>query len=112
MCELNMLDMNSLNAIAGLLMAEGRFGLADVLLSIQRKTTLLIDKTKEQDNVFKFSKTVKVTNMKNVLVQMPRAVVSDWGLKVGDEIELKYKDGIVTITPAIQRRSGLTGQSH
>lgn len=55
-----------------------------------------------------FKKTVNVTNMKNVLVQMPRAVTADWGLKVGDTLELIYKDGEVTIRPTIQRGSRLT----
>ena len=56
---------------------------------------------------FTFSKTINVTNLKNVLCQVPRAVVVDWGLKVGDELELTYRDGEVTIKPVIHRRSGL-----
>ena len=61
--------------------------------------------------MFEFSKTINVTNLKNVLCQVPRAVVADWGLKVGDELELTYKDGEVTIRPYVQRGSGLTGCS-
>lgn len=110
--ELSMVDMNSINAIAGFLRALGYGDLSEVLIGIQYRATRLIEKAKEQDNVFEFSKTVKVTNMKNVLVQIPRAVVSDWGLRVGDEVELKYQDGKVTITPAVQRRRCLTGQSN
>lgn len=60
--------------------------------------------------MFTFSKTVNVTNMKNVLCQIPRAVVSDWGLKVGDELELIYNDGEVTIRPHVRRGSGLAGR--
>lgn len=59
-----------------------------------------------------FSKTVNVTNLKNVLCQIPGAVVSDWGLEVGDTLELTYKDGKVTIEPHVQRGSGLTGCSN
>ena len=58
--------------------------------------------------MFTFSKTVNVTNTKNVLCQVPKAVVSDWGLKVGDELELIYKDGEITIRPYVQRGSRLT----
>lgn len=58
--------------------------------------------------MFSFEKTVNVTNLKNVLCQIPRAVVSDWGLKVGDTLELIYKDGEVTIRPHVLRGRGLT----
>lgn len=61
---------------------------------------------------FTFSKSVNVTNLKNVLCQIPRAVVSDWGLKVGDELELIYKDGEVVIRPAVQRRSNLVEEGN
>jgi AbrB family looped-hinge helix DNA binding protein len=57
--------------------------------------------------LFSFEKTVNVTNLKNVLCQIPKAVVSDWGLKVGDTLELIYKDGEITIKPHVQRGSGL-----
>lgn len=60
----------------------------------------------------KFSKTINVTNLKNVLCQVPRAVVSDWGLEVGDTLELIYKDGEITIKPHIQRGSRLTESSN
>lgn len=58
--------------------------------------------------MFTFSKTVNVTNTKNVLCQVPKAVVSDWGLKVGDELELIYRDGEITIRPYVQRGGSLT----
>lgn len=49
--------------------------------------------------MFQFSKTVNVTTTRNVLCQIPRAVVADWGLKKGDTLELTYEDGTVTIKP-------------
>ncbi len=61
--------------------------------------------------MFTFSKTVNVTNLKNVLCQVPKAVVSDWGLKVGDELELIYKDGEITIRPNVQRRGNTVARS-
>lgn len=59
-----------------------------------------------------FSKTVNVTNLKNVLCQVPGAVVSDWGLRVGDTLELTYKDGKITIEPHLQRGSRPTEGDH
>lgn len=53
--------------------------------------------------MLKFSKTVKVTNLRNVLVQIPKAVVSDWNLKEGDVLELIYTDGQVTVKPDVLR---------
>lgn len=61
--------------------------------------------------MFTFRKTVNVTNTKNVLCQVPRAVVSDWGLKVGDTLELIYKDGKITIEPNLQRRGDSAAQN-
>lgn len=58
--------------------------------------------------MLEFSKTINVTNLKNVLCQVPKVVVADWGLKVGDELEFTYKNGEVTIRPYVQRGSGLT----
>ena len=60
--------------------------------------------------MFQFMKEVNVTNTKNVLCQVPKAVVADWGLEVGDTLELTYQDGQITIRPSVQRRSNLTGQ--
>lgn len=104
MSELSMLDMNSLNAIAGLLRGMGLARHAETLICIQGKVTKeLLDK--EHNGSLTFSKTVNVTNTKNVLCQVPGAVVSDWGLEVGDKLELIYRDGEITIRPHIQRRS-------
>ena len=54
--------------------------------------------------MFRFKKEINVTNTKNVLCQVPRAVVLDWGLEVGDKLELVYKGSEVTIRPVVQRR--------
>ena len=46
-------------------------------------------------------KTVKVTNPKNVLVQLPRYIVDKWGLKQGDSMEVftDEKEETITIKP-------------
>ena len=62
--------------------------------------------------MFTFSKTVNVTNLKNVLCQVPKAVVSDWDLKVGDELELIYRDGEITIRPNVLRRGNTAEKSN
>ena len=100
-----MLDMNSLNSIAHLLKLQGNQGACDVLLSIQAKATALLDEVDGIDNGLTFAKTTNVTNTKNVLVQIPKAVVGDWGLKVGDTLHVEYKNGKVTVKPNLQRRS-------
>lgn len=46
-------------------------------------------------------KTVKVTNPKNVLVQIPGFVVAQWGIQLGDTLEVSYAEGQVTIRQAI-----------
>lgn len=61
--------------------------------------------------MFTFSKTVNVTNEKNILCQIPKAVAADWGLKVGDTLELVYKDDTITIRPTVQRRGNATEES-
>lgn len=58
--------------------------------------------------MFNFSKTINVTNLKNVLCQIPRAVVSEWQLEKGDTLELTYRNGEITIRPNVRRGSGLT----
>ena len=62
--------------------------------------------------MFQFSKTINVTNQKNVLCQIPRAVIADWGVKEGDTLELTYEDGEVTIRPNVQRRSNAAQEGH
>lgn len=49
--------------------------------------------------MFTFSKEVNVTNHKNVLVQVPRAVVTAWGLRIGDKLEVRYQDNSIIIRP-------------
>jgi len=46
-------------------------------------------------------KTVKVTNPKNVLVQLPRYIVDKWGLKQGDGLGVftDEKEETITIKP-------------
>lgn len=55
-------------------------------------------------------KTVKVTNPGNVLVQIPRFVVSQWHTKSGDILEMFYNEDTNTITigQAVQPRSRTT----
>lgn len=110
MAELSMLDMNSLNAIAGSLRGMGLAPYADALISIQMKVTEALLR-EEHSSGLTFSKTVNVTNLKNVLCQVPGAVVSDWGLKVGDRLELIYRNGEITIRPHVQRRSSASEES-
>lgn len=106
---LSMIDMNSLNAIAGLLRCEGKDRAADVLLTIQAKATRMI---KEREELFTFSKTVNVTNKKNILVQVPKAVAMDWGLEIGDKLEVVYNGDALTISPGVPRGSDASKQSN
>lgn len=51
-------------------------------------------------------KRVRVTNPRNVLVQVPGFVVAQWGVRLGDELDVKYNEdtGEVTIGKAIHNR--------
>lgn len=109
MSDLSMLDMNSLNAIAAYLHLIGSTSFAEVLWHIQDKATKMI---KERDSVFTFKKTVNVTNHKNILVQVPRAVAADWGLRVGDKLEVAYNGDTLTIYPTVQGRGDTLTQSN
>jgi len=51
-----------------------------------------------------YIKTVKVTNPKNVIVQLPRYIVDKWGLKQGDGLEVLTDENEETIT--IKPRGG------
>ena len=62
--------------------------------------------------MFEFRKEVNVTNMRNVLVQIPKAVVADWGLRVGDTLEVEYKDGKISIRPNVYGRIDVTNESN
>ena len=46
-------------------------------------------------------KTVKVTNPKNVLVQLPRYIVDKWGLKQGDGLEVLTDEKEETIVSGL-----------
>ena len=48
-----------------------------------------------------YIKTVKVTNPKNIIVQLPRYIVDKWGLKQGDSMEVftDEKEETITIKP-------------
>ena len=55
-----------------------------------------------------YLKTVNVTNVRNVLVQIPAFVTRHWGLEVGDKLEVHYDDQtqkiyIVPVRPDVQR---------
>lgn len=62
--------------------------------------------------MFNFKKEINVTNTKNVLCQVPCAVVREWGLEVGDKLELVYTGSEVTIRPVVQRRSDAVEEVH
>lgn len=53
---------------------------------------------------FEFRKEVNVTNQKNILVQVPRAVATAWDLRIGDKLEVRYENDTLTVRPAVHRR--------
>ena len=55
-------------------------------------------------------KTVKVTNPRNVLVQIPGFVVAQWGAQMGDMLEVLYDEEAdeVRIGKVLQHRRGST----
>ena len=60
-------------------------------------------------------KTVKVTNPRNVLVQIPSFIAgAEWNLKEGDNLAVLYDDKTreVTIRPTVQRRGNSTEESN
>lgn len=87
-------DMNSLNAIAGLLHTYGFTQAAKTLSSIQVKASRILHSFEYTDcqeaGKMQYVKTVNVTNTKNVLVQVPGWVVKRWGLDVGNTLEVCY----------------------
>ena len=108
MTKLSWTDMNSLNAIACFLRCARYDKMAEVLLEIQFKASKML---REREGLFKFSKTVNVTNDKNILVQVPRAVARDWNLKIGDTLEVTYNGNTLTVSPSVQGRGDTTRQS-
>lgn len=59
------------------------------------------------------TKTAKVTNPRNVLIQIPGIVISKWSLLKGDLLEVQYNEeaNTVTIRPAIRPRGGAAEES-
>lgn len=57
-------------------------------------------------------KTVKVTNPRNVLVQIPSFVIATWGAAQCSSLEVHYdeKQGQITIKPTVQRRRNAAEQ--
>lgn len=58
------------------------------------------------------TKTVKITNRRNVLVQIPGFIIAAWPL--ADELEVYYDEDkqTVTIRPAVSRRVSLIEKSN
>lgn len=103
MRKLDMVDMNSLNSIAGMLNLMGQYKQADVLRCIQAKATRMLEDT-DLKNITVY-KTVNVTNPRNVLVQIPSFIAgATWHLKHGDKLEVLYNEATqeVTIRPAVR----------
>lgn len=108
MNELNHIDMNTLSTIAYSICLE-RPEAAKVLLDIHDKASKMI---RERDIMFTNYKEVNVTNLKNVLVQVPRIVAAEWNLQVGDKLEVAYNGDILTVRPAVHRRGDTATQSN
>ena len=58
-------------------------------------------------------KTVRATNPRNVIVQIPSFIVANWNLKLDDKLEVRYNEDTqeVTISPGVHRRGGTTEES-
>lgn len=58
-------------------------------------------------------KTVKVTNPRNVLVQLPSFVIANWGVALGSHLEVHYDDTKqqITICPAVLGRGNAAEKS-
>ena len=92
--ELDMIDMNTLNAMASSLRHKGFYSFAETLNIIQGKATRMIEERKEATLV----KTVRVTNPRNALIQIPSFIVGAWGLKLDDRVEVLYNEHTKEIT--------------
>ena len=57
-------------------------------------------------------KVVNVTNPRNVLVQIPSFVVSEWGLTDKDKLEVSYEEGKITIRPVVCKRERVIEKSN
>lgn len=49
-------------------------------------------------------KTIRVTNPKNVVLQIPGYVASVWGLTTDSQLELHFDDEQITIRPSLHGR--------
>lgn len=56
-------------------------------------------------------KTVRVTNPRNVLVQIPSYIVGEWALQLNDTLEVHYDGTNVTIKPSLSGRGYLARES-
>lgn len=58
-------------------------------------------------------KTVRVTNPRNVLVQLPSFIMANWGVTLDSNLEVHYDEEQqqVTIRPSVQRRRNATEES-
>lgn len=58
-------------------------------------------------------KTVKITNPRNVLVQIPSLIVATWNLTLQDKLEVRYDEerGEITIRPHLHGRRGTAEES-
>lgn len=57
-------------------------------------------------------KTIKVTNSKNVVLQIPGYVSATWGLITGSQLEMHFENGQVIIKPSIYRRNTVSESSN
>lgn len=53
-------------------------------------------------------KTVRVTNPRNAILQIPSFIVAAWQLKLDDRLEMHYNEDTceITIRPHVRRRGG------
>lgn len=58
-------------------------------------------------------KTVRITNPRNVLVQIPSFIIGNWNLTLSDKLEVHYDEEAqeVTIKQAVRRRGGADEES-
>lgn len=58
-------------------------------------------------------KTTKITNPRNVLVQIPSFILAEWEAHLGSNLEVHYDEFTkqITINKAIQRRGNIAEQS-
>ena len=57
-------------------------------------------------------KTIKVTNPKNVVLQIPGYVSSTWGLLTGSQLDMHFENGQVIIKPSVYGRNTVSESSN